>query len=907
MWESHPDSMKVALARHDLLMRSALEGCGGYVFKTVGDAFCAAFWTAPEALHAALEAQFALTTEPWPEPLNLSVRMAIHSGAVEHRGGDYFGQALNRVSRLMVTAHGGQVLVSDVSQDLCRESLPVGAGFRPLGEHRLKDLERPESVFQLVHVRLKADFPPLKSLNRSPNNLPVQVTSFVGRDQELQEVRVHLEQTRLLTVVGAGGSGKTRLCLQASADILSDYRDGVWFVELASLTEPDFVPRATAAIFTLREEPGRPILQTLIGYLKDKSLLLVLDNCEHLLSACAELANAILSHCSEISILASSREAMGLAGEQTYHLPTLSLPERGSKDILGAVADCEAGRLFVARAHLHKPEFRLTNENAAAVAEICRSLDGIPLALELAAARLRAMSVEEVHRRLGQRFRLLAGGNRTALPRHQTLRSLFDWSYELLDDHEQALLCRLSVFSGGWSVELAEGICTDSLVEDQEVLDLLSSLVEKSLVLTEECDGVTRYGLLESVRQYARDRLFESGDEEVWRARHFAYILKLSEEAEPELSGPNQGQWFELLENEHDNLRAALDWSIGVPNGGENAARLCGNIWPFWDVKGHFSEGRERILRALGGPGSVTDSTRASALIGAGVLADAQGDLMEAERLLEEARGVFKKLGDTSGIGSATKHLGYAAYHRGEYALARERFEEALAISRQEGDQIGEATNLNNLGFLHYDLGDSKSAYLVLEESLSIRRKVGDPRGMAFALLDLADVALDQNEIDAAGAVTGEAKALFQELGDPWGIALCSLTLGQIACKAGTLRDARKHLMESLAIFRDIGDRITVAPTFDTIAGLLLSSGFPKDAAVLLSAAARLRREIGSLISPVNKSRIEQLLVTARAASGDEASFEAAWAKGSEMATDLAINFALSELVKLSDLDPELS
>ena len=464
LWEAYPHAMKSALQRHDDLLREVIEARQGYVFKTVGDAFCAAFATATDALHAALNVQVSLQQETWGETGPLKVRMALHTGEAQERDGDYFGPALSRVARLQSTGGGGQTLLSDVTHDLCRDALPPEAVLQDLGQHRLKDLGRPEQVFQLCHPSLPADFPPLNSLDNPalPNNLPQQVTSFIGREKEMAEIAALLGNTRLLTLTGSGGSGKTRLSLQVAADLLDGTGDGVWLVELAPLSDPALVPQAVAAVLGVKEETGKTLTQTLTAYLKGRRLLLVLDNCEHVLDACARLADSIIRACPQVQILASSREGLGIAGEQTYRVPSLSLPSSSLAATPESLSQYEAVSLFVARALAHQPAFAVTNANAPALASACLRLDGIPLAIELAAARVRSLSVEEINSRLDNRFRLLTGGSKTALPRQQTLRALIDWSYDLLTDQEKTLLRRLSVFAGGWTLAAAESVCSDN-------------------------------------------------------------------------------------------------------------------------------------------------------------------------------------------------------------------------------------------------------------------------------------------------------------------------------------------------------------------------------------------------------------------------------------------------------------
>lgn len=461
LWDAHPEQMQATVARHDQILREAIAGHNGITFKTVGDAFCVSFSVAADALDTALRAQRALFAEPWPEDVGIRVRMALHTGTADERDGDYFGPALNRVARLLAAGHGGQTLVSQTVRDLTLDTLPPDAALRDLGAKRLRDLQRPEQVFQLLHPDLPSEFAPLRTLDVLPNNLPRQVTSFVGREREIAEVRRLLGTTRLLTLTGSGGAGKTRLSLQVAADLLDEYADGVWLTELASLSGPALVPQSVASALGVREEPGRALVETLTDWLKSRTLLLLLDNCEHLLTACAQLADTLLKACPNLHILASSREGLGIAGETTYRIPSLSLPDAKEAATPESLSQYESVRLFIERAVAASPSFQVTNQNAPAVAQLCVRLDGIPLAIELAAARIRALSVDQIAQRLNDRFRLLTGGSRTALPRQQTLRALIDWSYDLLSDEEKTLLRRLSVFAGGWTLEAAEAVCAD--------------------------------------------------------------------------------------------------------------------------------------------------------------------------------------------------------------------------------------------------------------------------------------------------------------------------------------------------------------------------------------------------------------------------------------------------------------
>ena len=934
-WESSPDAMRPALARHDQLLREAIEGHGGFVFKTVGDAFCAAFATANQALDAALAAQAGLAAESWELPMPLLVRMALHTGTCDERGGDYFGQPLNRVARLMAAGHGGQTLLSDVTQGLVRDALPENAFLLDLEEHRLKDLGRPEQVFQLQHPSLPTDFPPLRSLNNPalPNNLPQQTTSFVGREKQVADVKELLGRTRLLTLTGAGGSGKTRLSLQVAADLLDGEGDGVWLVELAALTDPALVPGAVAQALGVKEQAGRLIQHTLVEALKPKRLLLVLDNCEHLVSACAFLAADLLRNCPHVHIMASSREALNVAGEQAYRVPSLTLPDPKKRQTVESLSQFEAVRLFIERGQAVQASFTVTDASAPAVAQVCWRLDGIPLAIELAAARVRSLSADEINTRLDSRFRLLRGGSRNVLPRQQTLRALIDWSYDLLTEPEKALLRRLSVFAGGWTLAGTEGICADEDTEAWEVLDLLTSLVDKSLVIYEEEE---RFRLLETVRQYAHDRLEEGREAAVVRGRAAAWFLALAEEAEIQTMGPEQVGRMSRLDAEHDNLRASLAWYEQSAQGGEPGLRLVGALWPFWDKREYWTEGRQWLGKALGhaaGLDGIDRKVHSTALHGAGVLALRQGEYTGARVLLGESLSLYRQLGDRHSMADLLNHLGTAACsqtdygtaqaffgeslalyrqlgnqraiahslanlgitadYQGDYTSAHELYTESLTLRRQLGDQKGIADSLTNLGAMASDQGDYASARVYCEESLAIYRQLGEVYTIAIVLNNLGELACSQRDYDAAHGLYEESLTLRRQLGDRHGIAYSLVNLGAVALDRADYAAADPLLKESLTLFQSVGDPRGVAYALEEIARLGQGQSRSHRAAQTFGAADALRQASGSPLSPEEQKKIEQRTAAAREALGDDA-FTSAWEAGQSMTLEQAVEYALA-------------
>jgi predicted ATPase/DNA-binding winged helix-turn-helix (wHTH) protein len=684
------------------------------------------------------------------------------------------------------------------------------------------------------------------------SNLPEQLTSFVGRERELVDIKRLLPGKRLLTVIGVGGIGKTRVALQVAAEVIDAYRDGVWLVELASINDPALVPASLAQPLGVQEKAGTPLVQTLCVHLKSRKLLLILDNCEHLLEACAALANAVLRTAAQVTIIATSREPLHVAGEQTYPLPTLSLPDPLAS--VEQIASSEAVQLFVERAQRQQPDFALTAERAPAIAQLCVHLDGIPLALELAAARVRSLTVDQIIDRLHERFKLLTDGARTALPRQQTLRATLDWSYELLRDAEKTLLARTSVFSGGWTLEATMGVCLREGVDDWEVLDLLTSLANKSLMLAEERGGAMRYGLLETVRQYAWERLRRDGEEPAWQGRHLAYFIALAEEAELHLRGAGQQGWFERLEIEHDNMRSALAWSCAGNGDSFGGLRIATALSRFWYVRGYFAEGRgwlSALLAAL--PIGQAPATRGKALAGAGSLARRQGDYEGAWALHEASLGIWRELGDRLGIADSLNSLGFVATEKGEFAKSRALYEESLAMMRALDNALGIAVALNNLGYATGMCGDFATARTMLKESWATLRQIGDRQDMCEPIYNLGDIASTEGDYVSALAL----------------------------------------LKESLVIRRDLSDRWSIAESLEGLAYVFYRLVGAGPAARIWGGAERLRKEIGAPLPPREEARYWSRVATARASMNNDAGFDAAWQEGCAMTWQQATRYAL--------------
>src|SRR6202050_4476798 len=688
LWEERGEVRAGVMARcHDLLAET-MQARGGVLPEEQGegDSAVGVFVRASDAVACALDLQLALRSEPWPEGVDLRVRVALHTGeAVLRDARNYTGPSIHRCARLRAIGHGGQMLLSRSTYELVAGALPDGVSVRDLGAprvrdlgaHRLRDLARPEQVYQLCHADLGDDFPALRSLSALPNNLPVQLTSFVGREAEIAEVRELLRRSRLLTLTGAGGSGKTRLPLQVAAETLDDHPDGVWWVDLAPISDSALVASEVAGALSIREFPSQPVIDTLTAQLAERRCLIALDNCEHLLGACAELAATLLEACPGVVILATSRESIGVEGEQSWRVPSLQVPE--AELARAALAEVEAIQLFCDRARQVRPNFRLVDANAQAVATICRRLDGIPLAIELAAARVRLLTPQEIADAMRERFVLLTGGSRTAMPRQRTLEASVDWSHDLLSAAEQTLFRRVSVFAGGWTLDGVEAVCAGAGLEVVEILDLLASLVDKSLVQVEEQGVKTRYALLETVRAYARQKLSDAAEAVLVRNQHLDYHLRLAESAQPDLFGARLEQWLEPLTTELDNFRAALAWAVDAGRVDE-ALRLAAALWLFFEARGHWREGRGHLESALAGEGA-SGLPRAKALVAVGHIGTIATAWVATRRFAEAALAIGREVGDERTVGRALDLLGWALISL-EPEAAMPVLEESIGITR---------------------------------------------------------------------------------------------------------------------------------------------------------------------------------------------------------------------------------
>ena len=896
LWEQHPDQMRPALARHDHILRDSIEAHDGYVFKTVGDAFCAAFAVASDALAAALAAQQTIETEPW----TVRVRMALHTGNTEERDGDYFGPPVNRVARLLSTGHGRQILLSLAAEELVCGQMPAGTSLLDLGMHRLKDLSRPERVFQLLHPSLATDFPPLRSLDnpKLPNNLPQQPTSFIGRENEVVQVKDLAQRSRLVTLAGSGGAGKSRLSLQVAADVLDQFPDGAWLVELASLSDSALVPQAVADVLGIKEQIDKTIAKTLVSSLQPKRLLLVLDNCEHLVAACAALAADLLRDCPGVHLLATSRESLNVAGEQTYRVPSLSLPDLKQTQTVESLAPSEAVRLFVERAQAVQQSFVVTDMNALAVAQVCVHLDGIPLAIELAAARVRTLSVQQIVERVKDCFSLLTGGPRTVLPRQQTLRATIDWSYGLLNAQEKSIFQRLSVFVGGCTLESAEIVC-GSGIPPQNVLDIIASLSDKSLVVVDHIGDEVRYRMLETLRQYALNRLVQSNEIAEMRQRHLNNFLSLAELASSEMLSPAAGKWLSRLEVEHDNFRAALSWCesqtvIGTEYETENLRswlRMCVALSRFWQIRGYYSEGSHWLNMVLSrADGIPISEVRANALKAAGSIESGQGNFNAARNFHQESLDFFRNVGDLQGTADALGNLGIVAWSQRDYAVADDLLQQSLVLSREIEDSFRIANSLNNLGNVAFEQGEHSLAKSQYQESLTLMRQIGEPRCIANTLNNLATVAISQMDYSFANVLLHESFDLAGQIGDLQGVANCLHNLGAVAATLNNFVEALNFYKESLSIYKQVGDLRGVSHSLNGLGIVAGRQDNAKLAGRLLGAAKTIQLHIGVSQAADHSQMFDET----RRTEGNEAFFEG-WDLGCGMTFEQSVNFDIDK------------
>jgi len=854
------------LADQRRILREIFSRHGGLEVDTQGDAFFYSFPRATEAVAAAVEAQQAIYAHDWPEDVDVLIRMGLHTGEPLTWEEGYLGIDVHRAARIAHVGHGGQVLLSETTKPLVMDDLADGVGLRDLGDHRLKDLRRPERVFQLIVAELPSDFPALRSLESQPNNLPIQPTSLVGRDADLESARALLSRpdVRLLTLSGAGGTGKTRLGLQLAADLLDEFADGVFLIPLAPIIDPKLVISTVAQTLGVRDSGAQPILNALAEYLRHKQMLLFLDNFEHLSEAAPDVSR-LLEMCPHITILISSREALHVRGEFEFYVPPLSLPDLSHVSTRELVSKSPAVDLFSQRAQAVHPDFHLTDENAKSVAEICARLDGLPLAIELAAARVKLFSPKALLRQLldvngRSSLHLLGQGPRDAPERHRTLRAAIDWSYELLDHEEQRLIQLLSVFAGGFTFAAAEAVCCLSdakLVSGQEeipavdVLEGLASLLDKSLIRQEErADDQPRFNMLELIRDYAWEKLKESSREGLIRERHANFFLALVHEAAPKLKGSEQKVWLERLEEEHNNLRSALKWFVqraeeGDEVSAESGVRMAGALWGFWDTHGFISEGREWLRKMIELSGTPTNA-RVDALNGAAMLARRQSDIAEALQLYEQGLTIAREIDYKAGKAEVLGGMGFLFEYQGaDDELVKSHYADSLALWREVGDKRGIATALGPQAHRAASANDFVQANLLFEESLSLFREVQDKREIAGALWNLGQIAVVMGHYKQAIQMYSESRVNYEELKDLHGVATQQRSLAEVEAYQGNTIRARALYEEALTSFRSLEDTRCTSSSLVGLAGVVMDQEDLTGATALILECLNLSREIG--------------------------------------------------------------
>jgi predicted ATPase/class 3 adenylate cyclase len=870
--------------RHRELLRAAFGAHDGQEQGTEGDSFFVVFGSAREAVAAAVEGTRALEAEPWPGEVMVRARIGLHTGEASMAGGSLIGLDVNRAARIAAAAHGGQILASETTRSLAEGSLPAGVSLRDLGEHRLKDLRAATRLYQVIADGLPADFPAPRTLDARPNNLPVQLTSFVGREAELAEARRLIAGTRLLTLTGPGGTGKTRLSLELAASMADQCPDGVFFVPLETIREPSLVAPAILSAIGAAEVPGRPARDVLVEALAGRRVLLVLDNFEQVLDAASIVAD-LLRSVPDLRIVATSRAALRVSGEQEYPIPGLPVPPipedlptisrtqlpGGGELTAETVSGYESVKLFLARAMAVRPDFKLTDENARAIASICSRLQGMPLAIELAAARVRLLRPDAILARLSDQLALLSAGSRDLPARQQTLRGAIAWSYDILDPPSRQLLDRLSVFVAGSDLEGAESVCGPSGEIGLDVLDGLTALVDQSLVRLDELDDELRFRMLETIREFAAEMLEMRAEAEAILDRREAWFVSLAERAAPLLMGSEQRTWLERLELEHDNIRAVLNRAVALGRA-EPAIRLAFAMWRFWQKRGHLSEARRRLETMAAADWSRTDPRlRARLLEALGGVLWWQADIRAMKTAYEEALEIWRSLGGKAELANA---------------LYNYSFSFAVNPDPAEDPRLADPD------------GTGRRA---LEEALQLYREVGDRRGEANTLWGMGNARYFENSEDAGAPYFRQALEIFREVGDVTMEAWSLHMLGSAVLRGGQREESRPLLRDALRRFRDASDTAGVSLVFDDLASQAVADGDVERAARIRGAGRRLAQETGAKLASFVDEQFEIYLRPSVSGSMDSARLQALMDEGEAMPLDDAIEYALGGALKLPE------
>jgi predicted ATPase/class 3 adenylate cyclase len=903
LWEKCPDDMQQASARHDLLLREAIETHGGWVVKTTGDGFHAAFESPLDGVAATLAGQQAISAETWPAATGpLKVRMGLHTGESQEREGDYYGVDVNLAARIMGLGHGGQILLSETTTTLVKKILPEDCTLVDLGEHRIKGIAASERIFQLCHPDLVSDFPPLKSLATYKHNLHRQLTTFIGREKEMADVKRLLQDTRLLTLLGPGGTGKTRLMLQVAEEIIEDYPDGVWLVELASLADPDLIPERVAGALNVQEQPGRGLLDTLTEYLRRKELLLLLDNVEHLVLESAEFAEHLLNNCPKLDILVTGREALFIEGETTIQIPSLSLPLKNVDPTVEMIRSSEGVQFFLDRGRAVSPDFALTEENAPAIAEVVRRLDGIPLALELAAARLRMLTVQQIAARLNDRFRLLTGGRRTALPRQQTLQALIDWSWNLLVDEERVLLRRLSVFSGGWTLEAAQTVTGFDPLDAFGVFEGLEQLINKSLVMVQHpLQTEARYRMLESIRQYAQGKLIEAGEAGTLREQHMDHFVALADAYGEQGIWQDYYAWRDRLALEGDNLRAVMDW-IAEDHPGL-ALHFAGMLLQFDAGWMHYREARSWLQPAIERARKLLDNKSADidmtdfvrALQAYGWLLVTHGEMINGHATLDESIRLAREFEEFRILAFA---LGMKAQAMGTSVTWEviEQMNEAIVLSRRDGYEIELLMLLFSAGQACLAKNDLVKGKEHLDEAIQMLEEFDVPYLDAWASLAHAQMAMAFQELDKAEEYFLLASDTYGKLGDQRMAATARSMLAHNYRNEGRLSEALALYRQTILAWQEQGHQSAVAHQLECFAYIDIAEQQYEHAAQLLGAAQNARERLNARSTDLGEIEDLKRAMSQLESEMGASELERTLNQGELMSLDEAVAFALAEV-----------
>jgi len=798
--QEYNDKITESLNRHHLVMKESVEANSGYIFKTAGDAYCCAFGNADDAVNAAFNAQLSLISENGIENM-IRIRIGIHSGQAEWSGSDYMGyMTLARTQRIMSAAYGGQILISNDAFENLKGKVPAGISFRDLGERRLKDLIQPMRLYQIAAPELPSDFPPIKTLDARPNNLPIQLTSFIGREIEMQEIKSKLSGTRLITLLGPGGTGKTRLSMQTGADLIDEFINGVCITELASLTDPELVSITIARSLKISEQPGQAAEITLVNYIKDKELLLILDNCEHLIEPCSHIVEKLLQNCQQLKIIATSREALRISGETIYTVSSLSIPKQKQSYSPDELSRFEAVRLFIERALSANVNFRVSEENAEALSRICYQLDGIPLAIELAAARIKVLTVEKICDKLNDRFRLLKGGNRTALPRQQTLKALIDWSYDLLSEKEKIFFTYLSVFSGGWSLNAAEKICVDENIKEDEVIELLSNLVDKSLVVSTVNERTTRFTMLESIREYSNEKFHDKSEICLNHFKYYQNLVRSGENIVPE----SEMAWEKEMISGIDNIRAAMKWSMeNIP---EESVKFIFKVSQYLELKGNYREALDLLNKLFGLNIRIDETLRAEAYVNAAFMSCHMDEIENAEKYIIDGLEYFRSTGNTEKTAAALSIYGMIRFLEGDTENAIKYSEESLKLLENSSGNSLSVDVKGNLAAYYSGSGDAEMSMKLLEEVTEFHREHNNKKQLTQSLISIGGVYYQNGDLERAVKCYEEGLTLLEELNDQYTLAVTLYNLGNVNFTQKKYSESLSFYERAMSISKEYGN-----------------------------------------------------------------------------------------------------